>query len=51
MILNIYMRRQSIVVQDELRNGQLPHIMKWLYLRLNVMIFDMYDPMEHIDGI
>ena len=51
MTLNIYIRRQAIVVQDELRNGLLPHIVKWLYLRLNVMVFDMYDPMKHIYGI
>jgi hypothetical protein len=38
MTLNISMRRQAIVVQDELTNGLLTHIMKWLYLRLNVMV-------------
>jgi hypothetical protein len=41
------MRRQAIVLQDELRNGLLPHIVKWLYLRLNVMICDMCDPIEY----
>jgi hypothetical protein len=46
MTLNISMRRQDIVVQDELRNGLLPHIVKWLYLRLNVMIRDICVPME-----
>jgi hypothetical protein len=46
MTLNIYMRRQAIVVQDKLRNGLLPHIVKWLYLRLNVMILDMCVPTE-----
>jgi hypothetical protein len=51
MTLNIYMRIQAIVVQDELRNGLLPHIVKWLYLMLNVIIFDMYDPMKHIDKL
>jgi hypothetical protein len=40
------MRRQAIVVQDELRNGLLPHIVKWLYLRLNVMVIDMIDHTE-----
>jgi hypothetical protein len=40
------MRRQAIVVQDELRNGLLPHIVKLLYLRLNAMIIDMIDPTE-----
>jgi hypothetical protein len=44
MTLNIYMRRQATVVQDELRNGLLPHIVKWFYLRLNVVIIDMIDP-------
>jgi hypothetical protein len=29
-----------------LRNGLLPHIVKWLYLRLNVMIRDICVPME-----
>jgi hypothetical protein len=38
MTLNIYMRRQAIIVQDESRKWLLPHIMKWLYLRLNVMV-------------
>jgi hypothetical protein len=33
MTLNISMGRQAIVVQDELRNGLLPHIVKWLYFR------------------
>jgi hypothetical protein len=46
MTLNIYMRRQAIAVQDKLRNGLLPHIMKWLYLRLNVMILDLCVPTE-----
>jgi hypothetical protein len=45
------MRRQAIVVKDELRNGLLPHIVKCLYLMLNAMIFDKYDPIKHIDGI
>jgi hypothetical protein len=40
------MRRQAIVVQDEMRNGLLPHIVNWLYLRLNVMIINMCDPTE-----
>jgi hypothetical protein len=53
MPLDIYMRRQFIVVhvQDELRNELLPHIMKWPYLMLNVMVFDKYDPMKHTNGI
>jgi hypothetical protein len=51
MTLDIYMRRQAIVVKDELRNGLLPHIVKCLYLMLNTMIFDKYDPIKHIDGI
>jgi hypothetical protein len=46
MTLNISMRRQAIVVQDELRNELLPHIVKWLYLRLNVKILDVCVPME-----
>jgi hypothetical protein len=46
MTLHIYMRRQAIVVQDKLRNGLLPHIVTWLYLRLNVMDIDMIDPTE-----
>jgi hypothetical protein len=37
MTSNIYMRRQVIVAQDKLRNELLPHIVKWPYLRLNVM--------------
>jgi hypothetical protein len=45
------MRRQAIVVKDELGNGLLPHIVKCLYLMLNAMIFDKYDPIKHIDGI
>jgi hypothetical protein len=40
------MRRQAIVVQNELRNVLLPHIVKWFYLRLNVMVIDMIDPTE-----
>jgi hypothetical protein len=40
------MRRQAIIVQDELRNWLLPHIVKWLYLRLNVTVLDMCDPTE-----
>jgi hypothetical protein len=46
MTLNIYKRRQAIVVQDKLRNGLFPHIVKWLYFRLNVMILDMCVPTE-----
>ena len=40
------MRRRAIDVQDWLRNGLLPHIVKWLYLRLNVMIINMINPTE-----
>jgi hypothetical protein len=29
----------------------LPHFVKWLNLMMNVMIFDMFNAMKHIDGI